>query len=198
VALPVFPSLPGITFPAKRTIQWAGTRHESLSGKRVRISYYSYPIWLYEVKFNFLRSAASFLEWQNLVGFINQLNGATLAFLYQDINDYQATNQAFGVGDGVTTSFQLVRVLGGFVEPVFFPDTPIPTVAINGTPTAAYTVSSTGSIVFSSPPAAGATLTWTGTFKWLCRLDDDAWPFENFASLLFEMRSMKFSTEKLI
>jgi uncharacterized protein (TIGR02217 family) len=198
VSLPVFPSLPGITFPVKRAAVWSSTKHESLSGKRVRISYYSYPLYQFEVAFNFLRSAAAYLEWQQLAGFINQLTGGTGAFLFQDPNDYQATAQTFGIGDGVTTTFQLVRSLGGFVEPVFAPDSPITTIAINGTPTGAYTVSSTGSIVFNTAPSNGAALTWTGTFKWVCRFDDDAWGFENFALNLFELKALKFSSEKLV
>lgn len=198
MSLPVFPSLPGITFPVKQAAQWAGTKHDSLSGKRVRISYYSYPKYAFELVINFLRTDANLLEWQTLLGFVNQLNGGTGAFLYDNPNDDTATNQAFGTGDGVTTTFQLVRKLGGFVEPVFFPDQPITTVSVGGTPTSAYTVSDTGSIVFNTAPAADAALTWTGTFKWLCRFDDDAWEFENFAVKLFEMKSLKFSTEKLV
>lgn len=198
MALPVFPTLPGITFPVKRSPQWAGTKHDSLSGKRVRTSYYSYPIYLYEVAFNFLRTNATLLEWQTLAGFINQVNGGASPFLYADTNDNTATAQTFGTGDGTTTTFQLTRTLGSFTEPVFAPDSPIPTVAINGTPTAAYTVSSTGSIVFNSAPANGAALTWTGTFKWVCRFDDDHFEFENFAASLFELKSLKFSSEKLV
>lgn len=198
MALPVFPSLPGITFPAKRTSQWASTKHNSLSGKRVRTSYYSYPTWLYEVQFNFLRTDASLQEWQSLAGFINALNGAAGAFLYNDVDDNTATTQVFGVGDGTTTTFQLVRSLGSFVEPVFAPDTPIPTVAVNGVPTSAYTLSTTGSVIFNSAPPAGQSVSWTGTFKWVCRFDDDQWDFSKFANKLFELKSLKFSTEKLV
>lgn len=198
MALPVFPTLPGITFPVKRSVIWMGTKHDSLSGKRVRTSYFSYPGYQYELAFNFLRTDANLLEWQTLAGFINQVNGGTSPFLYNDTNDNSATAQSFGTGDGTTTTFQLVRLLGGFVEPVFAPDSPIPTVAINGTPTAAYTVSATGSIVFNVAPAAAATLTWTGTFKWVCRFDDDQYGFENFASKLFELKALKFSSEKLV
>ncbi len=198
MALQVFPSLPGITFPVKKTPVWAATKHDSLSGKRVRTSYYSFPGYKFELAFNFLRTDASLLEWQTLAGFINAMNGAAGAFLYNDITDNSATSQTFGVGDGTTTTFQLVRSLGTFTEPVFAPDSPIPTVAINGTPTIAYSVSSTGSIIFNSAPLVGQTLTWTGTFKWVCRFDDDEYGFENFATKLFELKSLKFSTEKLV
>jgi len=197
MAPPTFPSLPGITFPVKRTPQWSGAQNDSLSGKRVRTSYYSYPKWLYEVQFNFLRTAAAYLEWQQLAGFINQMNGQAGLFLYNDPNDNTASVQTFGTGDGSSTTFQLVRTLGSFIEPVFFPDTPIPTVRVNAVATGAYTVSTTGQIVFTVAPPNGATLDWTGTFKWGCRFDMDEFEFANFATQLFEMRSLKFSSEKL-
>jgi len=199
MAPPVFPSLPGITYPVRRTSRWTGSAHDALSGKRTRTSFYSFPVYLYELPFNFLRTAAAFTEWQQLSGFINQLFGGSGLFLYNDVNDNSSgTNQSFGTGDAVTPTFQLVRSLGGFIEPVFFPDQPIPTVRVNGVATAAYTVSATGSIVFNSAPAGGATLDWTGTFKWPCRFDSETTDFDNFMSSLFELKALKFSTEKLV
>ena len=199
MAPPVFPSLPGITYPVRRSVKWAATMHDSLSGKRVRTSYYSFPIYQYEVAFNFLRTSAALLEWQQLVGFINALLGTQGLFLYQDTNDSSSgTNQVFGQGDGLTTTFRLVRSLGSFVEPIFFPDTPIPTVRVNGTPTAAYTLFGTNQIVFNVAPPAGQNVDWTGTFKWPCRFDNDPFDFDNFASGFFEAKSLKFSTEKLV
>lgn len=199
MTVPVFPSLPGITFPVKRGLKWSGTKHDALSGKRVRTSYFSFPIYQWEVVFNFLRTPAAFGEWQTLGGFINELLGGQGLFLYQDQNDESAgPNQVFGVGDGTTTTFRLVRSLGGFVEPVFFPDTPIPTVRVNGTPTSAYTFDSTNNVVFNTAPPAGQDVDWTGTFKWPCRMDSDPFDFNQFASGFFELKSLKFSSEKLV
>jgi hypothetical protein len=197
MAPPVFPSVPGITFPVKRFPHWTGTRHDALSGKRVRTTYMTYPTYDYEVGFSFLRTAAAFTEWQTMVGFINQLNGSQGLFLYNDVDDNTATQASFGTGDGVTTGFQLTRPLGGFTEPVFFPDTPIPTVRVGGSATSAYTVGTLGVINFTSAPALGAALDWTGTFKWPCRLDLDQFGLEKFASGLYELKVLKFSTEKL-
>jgi hypothetical protein len=193
---PIFPSLPGITFPVKRHPVWMGTKQDALSGKRVRTSYFSYPIYQFELTFNFLRSAAAYGEWQILAGFINQLAGSTGLFLYSDPNDSIVTAQSFGAGDGVSTNFQLVRGLGGFVEPVFFPNV-ITDIKVAGTPTVAYTLPGLGIVSFNSAPAFGAALTWDGTFYWPCRLDLDVFPFDNFMNQLFELKGLKFSSEKL-
>ena len=71
-----------------------------------------------------LRSAAAYLEYQTLQGFINSLYGGTGLFLFNDVNDNTATAQGFGQGgqgDGVTTTFQLVRTFGGFTERLSVP-----------------------------------------------------------------------------
>ena len=145
MAPPVFPSLPGITFPVKRSAKWSGLQQDALSGKRVRTSFMTYPIYLFELQFNFLRSAAAYLEWQQLAGFINSMYGGTGLFLFDDPNDDTAIAQSFGAGDGVTTTFQLVRTLGGFTEPVYFPNV-ITDIKVAGAPTSAYTLSATGQL----------------------------------------------------
>lgn len=194
VALPVFPSLIGLAWPVPRVVKWSGNKNDALSGKRVRTTYMTYPVYAYEFKFNVMRTASQ--EWQNLEGFINQVYGGAGLWLYDDPNDDAALAQLFGHGDGASTTFQLVRTLGGFTSPVFFPNA-IADVKIAGTPTAAYTLSSTGQVVFNTPPANGAALVWDGTFRWPCRFDDEAFGFENFMQNLFSMKSLKFSTEKL-
>lgn len=201
---PSFPSLPGLGYPVKRGIKWELTKQDALSGKRIRLSYFTYPIYEYEVVLNFLRSDSNTLEWQTFVGFVNSLAGGTGLFLYDDPNDNTATAQTFGTGDGVTTTFQLVRSLGSFVEPVFFPTLSgglVTQVTDNGSPTTAYTVSATGQIIFNSAPAAGHVLAWTGMFSWGCRFDDDVFGLMNDflynGAPLWSLKSLKFSSEKL-
>jgi hypothetical protein len=194
MALPVFPSLIGLAWPVPRTAKWSGSKNDALSGKRVRTTYMTYPIYAYEFKFSVLRTASQ--EWQNLEGFIDQVFGAASMWLYNDPNDNVVSNQGFGQGDGATTTFQLVRTLGGFTAPVFFPNI-ITDIKVAGTPTVAYTLPGLGIVSFNSAPAAGAALTWDGTFYWPCRFDDEAFGFENFMQNLFRMKSLHFSTEKL-
>lgn len=196
-----FPSLPGLGFPIIRRQRWNALKSDALSGKRVRYSTYSYPLYDYELPFSLLRDGASFLEIQILMGFINTVNGSAELWQYSDPNDNTATAQAFGAGDGASTNFQLVRTLGGFTEPVFLVNA-ITNIKISGTPTAAYTVSSYGVITFNSPPALAAPLSWNGTFFWPCRFSDDAYEFSQFGKdknmgALWEQKKLAFSTEKL-
>lgn len=196
----VFPTLTQVVgWPVKRVPEWSTVRQDALSGKRTRTQNFSYPIYRYELTFKLLRTAAAYLEWQTLQGFINQQLGGAGLWLYDDVNDDTATAQSFGTGDGATTAFQLVRTLGGFGEPVFFPNV-ITNVKINGvtkTVNVDYTVGNYGVITFTGAPAGGAALTWNGTFYWGCRFDDDQFGFQAEYSGIMSMRSLKFSTEKL-
>ncbi len=204
----IFPSLPGITYPVVRTTVWDTVNNSALSGRRVSFQNRSYPTHQWDVPFNgFLRSAQAFLEWQALQDFLNNLYGGYGLFLYADPNDETATNQTFGTGDGVTRTFQLVRQLPGgtFVEPVFFPSS-ITQLTVDGVPTSLtdYMVNPYGTVTLNSIPNSGAVLAWTGTFYWGCRIDEDATPFSNTTAgssggggPLFELKSLKFSSEKL-
>lgn len=201
MTLMLFPSLSAVlAWPVNRTPIWDTVKNEALSGRRVRYSNRSYPTYQWEVSFNVLRSAAAYLEWQQLQDFLNNLRGGVGMFLYDDPNDDTATAAGFGFGDGATTTFQLVRTLPGgtFGEPVFFPNV-VSNISAGGVTISPsnYTVNSYGTITFATPPNGGAALIWTGSFRWGCRIDDDGVPFSNFMSNLFELKSLKFSSEKL-
>ena len=201
MTLPTFPGLPGQDIVVKRTVNQSGTAHKSLGGKKVATTYQTYPTYTYEVSFNFLRAGSGYgitaTEWQTLEGFIKALYGGQGMFLFSDPNDNAATAQLFGTGDGVTTTFQLVRTLGSFTEPVFFPNV-MTSVTVNGTPTAAYTLSATGQVIFTTAPAGSAPLAWTGTFYWGCRLVGETFDFEQFMTRLLRLGSLTFETEKLV
>ena len=195
----VFPSLPGITYPAKRSPNWPTVKQDALSGRRTRVPLQSFPTYNYELQFSFLRSDSVDLEWQQLEGFINSLNGPAQLFGYSDPNDNAVTNQGFGEGDGTTLGpFQLVRSLGGFVIPVYLLNGN-PAIKVAGTTNSAWTVDAYGRVTFNSgsAPANGALLTWTGSYYMPCRLDDEVVDFSQFLYQLFELKSLKFSTEKL-
>lgn len=198
MALPLFPAaqLPGITYPVGYTLAWDTVKHDAISGKRIRFGNWTYPIHKYNLPISTLRTDASLEEWQTLVGFINSVQGAAQLWAYDDPNDDTVANQEFGVGDGTTTAFQLVRSLGGFVEPIFLVDQ-FPVINVAGSPTLAYTLSAAGLVTFNSAPTLDAALSWTGTYKWPCRFDDDTTDMSQFVFNMFEAKSLKFSSEKL-
>lgn len=193
------PAMVGLTFPVKRTPTWSTSKNDALSGKRTRYPLWTYPIWQWEISFDILRSDAVNLELQTLMGFINSVNGAAQLWQYDDPTDDAVTLQSFGQGDGTSTAFQLVRALGGFAEPVFLVNG-APSIFVGGvlmTVVTDYTISAYGVVTFTVPPANGATLQWTGNFYWGCRFDDDAASFSQFMSTFWDLKSLKFSSEKL-
>jgi hypothetical protein len=116
----VYPTLPGLDFGVKRSPMAppvAIRTTPSLREYRGRDT--SFVRYSYELSYAFLRSAASYAELQNLVGFYNLVGGPFDTFLFTDPDDNAATNTQFALGDGTTRVFQLVRAYGGFSEAVY-------------------------------------------------------------------------------
>lgn len=195
---PVFPPLGGETYPKKLTINWSSVKQDALSGRRSRFSLFTYPTHSYELPFSYLRSDSN-AEWQTLAGFINSVNGPVQLFGYADPDDNLAVNQEFAVGDGTTLGpFQLVRSLGGFVEPVFLLNGN-PTIKVAGTLTTNWTVDAYGRVTFTSgnAPGSAAAVTWSGEYYIPCRFDEDSTDYNKFLAKIFENKALKFSSEKL-
>lgn len=200
MTVPVFPTL-FWQLPVLRSPVWSTLKQASISGQETRLALWSYPQWRYELACEVLRSSAAFAEWQAIIGVYNQCNGSAGTFTYADPNDGTATAQQIGTGDGVNRVFQLVRAFGGFIEPVFAPVTSTLFQTTGGVTTAisttAYTISATGVVTFTVAPAAGLVLSWTGTFVWLCRFDDDNLDFQQDYGSIWSLKSCKFTTVKL-
>jgi len=121
----VLPSLPGLSWNTKKKPIFKTTIREASSGREYRGTSWSTPRWEYTLSYEFLRQGMGRTELTQLLGFFNKHRGAWDSWLYQDPDDNAATLQQFATGDGTTVTFQLVRDLGGFLEPVY---------DINGTP----------------------------------------------------------------
>lgn len=188
-----FPTLPGISWPIKRTPVWSTAKLTAVSGRESRIPRRLFPLWKYELPYEMLRSG-SYAEFEQLVAHYNAVGGPSDAWLFNDLSDNTASAQAFGSGDGSTTTFQLVRSLGGFAEPVLAPT--ITSVKVAGVATSAYTLGSYGKLTFTTAPAAGAALLWSGTFTWMCRFDDDTLEFQQFMSGYWSAAAVTFTTIK--
>lgn len=202
MTLRLFPALPGIVYPVKKTPNWSTDVQTSVSGKKTTLQHWSYPIYTFEVAYEFLRSDTAWGEYQDLLAFFNLAGGQASLFRFDDVMDNTVTAQGFGAGDGATTAFQLVRAIGGlhfsWVDPVFYPVTAA--IYVNGvlkTVGTDYSISTTGLVTFVTPPAAGLPLTWTGTFQWLVRFGDDSSTFEQFTYNLFENKKILLSSEKI-
>lgn len=127
MAVPTFPALPGQDIKITRAPTMRSLRQKAISGRETFQPQWQYPLWKYELSFNLLTAAASSAwggseEFQTLAGFWNQVMATPGGlFQYSDPNDCAVAGQFVASGDGETTSFQLVRTLGGFTEPVLAP-----------------------------------------------------------------------------
>lgn len=189
---------PGLGWDSTREPLWDTVVKTSVSGREVRSANQSYPRWQYNCKFEVLRARTAFPEMQALAAFYNARSGAYDSWLFNDVDDNSVTLQQFGVGDGVTTQFQLVRSFGGYTEPVWDVNS-VPLIyksaVLQATPTN-YTISAGGLVTFVVAPAAAAPLTWTGTYYWRCRFLKDNLSFTQFMRQLWSLRALEFITVK--
>lgn len=193
----VYPDLPGLKPEIKRTPMWKTLRQESVSGKLLTVALMTYPTRKYTLAYEVLRAGAE-QELQTLEGFFNARRGSFDTFLFNDPDDRAVTDQTFGTGNGTTTAFPLSRTRGGFSEPVQSVNG-APVIKVNGvvkaTP-ADYTISTLGVVNFVVAPAAGAALTWTGSYYWRCRFLLDMLDLDKFLQDLWKANRVEIRVEK--
>jgi uncharacterized protein (TIGR02217 family) len=169
-----YPALPGRAWPIRRTAIYKTDRHESVSGRELNIARWAYARYRWDLTYTVLRE--SMAELRAVAGLFGACRGSFDTFLWADPDPSfsVATAQFFGVGDGVTTKFQLVRDYAAqFREPVAAVAAGA-SIFVNGAPHTANVVTPLeGFVTFNTPPAMGAQLTWTGNYFWRCRFDVD-------------------------
>ena len=140
---------------------------------------------------------------QQLAGFYNSMRGKFDSWLYQDADDNNIVAQVIGTGDGVTTSFQLVRAFGGFTEPILAPNV-VSNIYLNGVNftqpgnwnVGAWNSAVPGVVVFNTPPANGVVITATFSYYFPCRFDVDEIQFNNFLKGYYKTNKIQFITLK--
>lgn len=195
----IFPTLPGLKFGVSRTPTWSTSKKVSVAGREFRAANMLYPIYRYKLQYEFLRDIRSGVdELRTLVGFFNARQGSFDSFLFNDPDDNTVAGQSIGTGNGSTTQFQLARTFGGATDPVY---------DVNGTASiykagvlqtvgTHYTISATGLVVFGTAPAAGQAITWSGSYYWRVRFEQDAEEFEKFMQQLWSTKSIELRTVK--
>lgn len=148
----IYPELPGLDFGVTRSPRWKTQIKTTPSDREYRATDIVSPRYAYGLKYEFLRSRAAFQELQTLVGFFNARRGSFDNFLFRDPDDNAASGQQFAIADGVTTSWQLVRDFGGFLEA---PDrlAEMPRVSVDGAL----------ANLLQANQALGSATWWTGT-----------------------------------
>jgi uncharacterized protein (TIGR02217 family) len=197
----VFPQLPGTDFLTDRSPIFSTGLKTAASGREIRTAYRSAPLYQWSVAINVLRARPAVPEVAKLMGFFSSRQGRYACFFYLDPVDNAVVTEPFGTGDGATTTFQLSRQVGrgttypGGPEPVYACWL-TPTIYVNGVSTAAFTVGPWGVVTFVSPPAAAAALTWTGSYLFVCRFDQDDLPLQQIVKDLWSQKGLKFMSLK--
>jgi uncharacterized protein (TIGR02217 family) len=174
----VFPNLPGQTFMVNKGPSWTSTVKKAASGRLVRGSLQSAPIWQFKVAYEYLRDRApTTSELRNLLAFFNGQQGQFGSFYFLDPYDNAVAGQEVAVADGVSTSYQLSRTVGlgtayPFVEPVYGV-VGVPQVFLNGVQATSAGAGAFGTVSFPTAPAQGQVITWTGQFYFLCHFTQD-------------------------
>jgi len=195
----VFPELIGQSFLVAKTPTWATKIATTSSGRERRRKTWSYPRWQFKVAYEVLRDLPATPDLDRLAAFFLLHAGQYQEFFFYDPGDNTVTSQRFGTGDGVTTTFQLTRSMtfGGstFTEPVGGV-LGTPTVFADTTPISAFTIGPRGSITFTTAPASGKALTWTGRFMFVCRFDDDTLELNQMMQSLWSQSGLSFTSTK--
>ena len=159
------------------------------------------PRYQYTLQYEFLRSRAALAELQTLVGFFNARGGSFDSFLFLDVDDSTATAQPFGVGNGSTSQFQLLRSFGGFAEVVSDINATVRLIKVYvagtlKTKDVDYVLAPTGSVTFFTPPSSGSAITWTGDFYRRVRFLRDQLDTTKFLQDLWEAKKVELLSIK--
>ena len=118
----VFPTLIGQSFLLAKTPTWATKIATASSGRERRRKAWSYPRWQFKLSYEVLRDLPAAPDLERLTAFFLVHAGQYQEFFFLDPGDNTVAGQMFGVGDGVTTTFQLTRSMAfgsaSFSEPI--------------------------------------------------------------------------------
>jgi uncharacterized protein (TIGR02217 family) len=202
----IFPTLPGLGWSVTKAPRFAGRTQNAISGRELRVLDQVNPIWTWTLTYSLLRDrwdtraatgpGVGYDELRTLAGFFLQQRGIFRPFLFDDPTDNTTADQALGTGDGVVRTFQLVRTMGGFLEPITAPNA-VRAIRFNGVrqEPSEYTVDSeAGLVTFATPPPAGYVVAADFTYRFRVRFVEDSAEFENFMYQLWQLKQIKLQS----
>lgn len=211
VVMAIYPTLIGLGFSVHKKPMYSTGIGKAASGKQVRVAYYAVPLWEWDLTYEYLpdkpANGTTASDLKTLMGFFVNVRGGLLPFQFLDPDDHAITNQLIGVGDGVTTSFQLARQFNGDatapLEPIgVLNQSAAFNVYLNGTlqPGANYTISTATAvnqtIAFVTAPGAGVTITVDMSWYFWVTFKDDTLDFEKFMDKLWMMKQITLVSQR--
>lgn len=136
-------------------------------------------------------------ELTTLIKFFRARKGPLRGFLYKDLIDHSVSGQSIGTGDGVTTTFQLIKEYsdsGNTDQRIIYKPISGTVQIYKGlilqTETTHYTINySTGVVTFLTAPASSVVISWTGDFYVPMRFAEDRLPVDDMFFDLQEGRA---------
>ena len=222
MSYPIMPALPiSLAKGIKKTPRFNTVLQKTVANRgNSSVSLAPYPVWDFEFDMDRItgNEALGGTAIAAFFGINLQTQGSNGLFLFTDPQD-SVIAQASGImlnvnpgaatpmgqsGDGVSAQFQLARLIGAAGVDIIQNLNGSITLKVNGVTVNNYSVSSTGVVTFSgSPlvvPGSNATLTWAGSFYYLCRFEGDILDAtRNFTTNSgvdqWDVNSIKFASE---
>lgn len=195
----VFPTLVGLKWGVKKSPQWNTQTQRAASGKTLRATNYSAPIWHFSLSYEVLRADVAYNEIQTLAGFFNSRSGSFDSFYFTDPSEYSVTDMSLGVAVSSQLSYTFLKSWGGlFSEPIGALNGNPTNVKVDGvtkTLTTDYTVSG-NTLTFLAQPTVGKTITWTGAFYYVVTFEKDAGDYEQFLQNLWQAQNVSLVSVK--
>lgn len=189
----LLPELQGQTWPRQKAPRFKTVVQTSDSMRTWRVGRALYPVYSIKISYSYL----SQVDLDLMMGFFKQRRGRLDSFLFNDRDDrLVATPQALGIGNGSNRAFQLVRALGGFVEPVCGPLNGTPVVRVNGVGTTAFTIDDYGLLTLTTAPTTGQVVDWTGAYYWRVQFAKDEQNYDEFMRQFWELKTLELETVK--
>ena len=156
----------------------------------------------YDIAYGLLNSGDPIGNYQAILHLFYAHFGMLHPFRFKPWDDFQASNELLGTGDGSTTEFQLLKtydpslillsVAGSlyYVRLIVLPVASSLVMTLDGAPTTAYTLGDGGMITFTSAPTAGQIIRWSGEFDLPMRFNTDYLPITMDVNEIAQIQSI--------
>lgn len=210
-------NLPGLTSTKVRRPKHSVSVQTHQSGGEVRMSYWSEPLWEWDLTYEVLRDGfrmgRAFDELKQIEGCFLACTGSLTGMSFHDDDDHSAVQSGIGTTDGATTAFTLIRYRGtgkeaqNYIgsESIGFLDGTQPfNLYVDGTPidisdpVFGYTLNTVTpkkqQLVFNSAPPAGHALSCDMSWLFYVRFQTDSLDLEKFMHQLWVLNKVTLSS----
>lgn len=199
MSLTVFPRLPGLQWGTAVTPSFNTSISKSVNGREIRNSFQEDPLWQFELSYEWLPNRKEGRrDLERLVSFFLDRQGSFESFLYLVPETPLEDMTLLGVGDGVRTSFTLLKshmdgpteVAGGVATKA---DIQLYNAA-GMVELSGYTLVDNREVVFPSAPSVGENIHAVYTPLYRVRFEDDSLQFSQFMQKLWDLQQLNLQS----